>query len=99
MFYRVFREEPFHRKNSAFGDPAPFGRAPPLFTVIPFQQKLTPETLPPPGAGGWVGGWVAGWLAGWLGGWLAGLAGGWLAGWCLVAGLAGWLGWLVTGNW
>ena len=50
---------------------------PPLFTVIPFLQKLAPETLPPPRC--W---WLGGWVAGWLGGWVAG-------GWWLVAGLAG----------
>ena len=94
VFYRVFREAPFHRKNSAFGDPALFGRAPPLFTVIPFQQKLTPETLPPLVL---VAGWVAGWLGGWLGGWVAGwpgwLVAGWLAGAWWPGWLDGWAGW------
>ena len=67
MFYHVFCEAHFQRKNIAFWNPSVFGRTPPLFSVIPFLQKLTPETLPPLGAGGWVaGGWwrVAGgwWL-------------------------------------
>ena len=82
MFYHVFCEAHFQRKKPRFGGPSVFGRTPPLFTVIPFLQKLAPETLPPLGAGGWVaGGWVAG------GGWL--VAGGWwlVAGW--LAGLAG----------
>ena len=53
----------------------------PLKSAISFLQKLTPETLPPLGAGGWwlvVGGWW--WLAG---GWLGWLVAG---GWRLVAG-------------
>ena len=79
MFYHVFCEAHFQRKNTAFGNPSVFGRTPPLFSVIPFLQKLTPETLPPLGAGGWwlvVGGWwlVAGWLG--SGGWWL-VAGGW----------------------
>ena len=66
MFYHVFCEAHFQRKKPRFGGPSVFGRTPPLFTVIPFLQKLTPETLPPLGAGGWVAG--GGWLvAGWLG--------------------------------
>ena len=69
VFYHVFCEAHFQRKKPRFGGPSVFGRTPPLFTVIPFLQKLAPETLPPLGAGGWVAG--GGWLV--AGGWLAGL--------------------------
>ena len=78
MFYRVFCEAHFQRKkNDVFG-PRRIDAETPLFLAISFLQKLTPETLPPLGAGGWwlvVGGW---WLV--AGGWLA-VAGGWLPAW------------------
>ena len=74
MFYRVLCEVHFDRKKIVFENRQGFGRTPPLFTVIPFLQKLTPETLPPLGAGGWVagGGWLVagGWWLGWLVRWL-----------------------------
>ena len=86
MFYRVLCEVHFDRKKTVFENRRGFGRTPPLFTVIPFLQKLTPETLPPPWCW-WLGGLVGGW---WL------VAGGWwlVAGWL---GSGGW--WLVAGGW